>query len=474
MNPKDAIVLDNYFPSESEIALRNGHTSHATGIGGSVETLMHYATGATKELKAAGNSGIFDVTSAGAVGAAEVTGLTNTKFQYVNFGTAGGNFLWVCNGADQERYYNGSTWATATLTGVSAGDIVNVHAHVNRLFMVIKDSLKYCYLPVNSISGTVSVVNLSSVFNEGGKLIACASWSVDGGEGGDDRMCFITDRGEVAVYSGTDPSSASTWTKINTYKIGAPVGQRCYFKVAGDLAIITQDGFMPMSRVLATDRVSPELALSDKIAGAVKTAVRLYGSTFGWQCLLYPKGGYGLFNVPRTGGIYDQYIVNTTTLAWCRFTGQNGVCWAVHDDNLYFGDENGTVFKADSGLSDNGSAILGDAKQAFNYFGDTATKRFTLIRPTLSSDATLPVSMTYDVDYDNSNPAYTPSTVTSVGTPWGSPWGSPWASSDEPITDWFGMGTIGKCIAPRIRTSTTAQRVSWQATDYMWEPGIGI
>jgi len=475
MAPTDAKTLVNYYPSETGVSLRRGSADHVTGLGAAVQSLMPYSTGSTNELKAAADGKIFDVTTAGAVGSAEVSGLSSNKWQYVNFGTAGGNFLWICNGTDQERYYNGSTWATASLTGVSAGDIINVEAHVSRLFMVIKNSLSYCYLPAASITGTVSVVDLSrGVFREGGKLVACATWTRDGGSGPDDMMAFITNKGEVAIYSGTDPSSASTWQKVGTFKIGAPIGDRCYFKVAGDLVIITQDGYMPMSRVLSTDRVSPELALSDKISGEVRSAVRLYGSNFGWQCILYPKAGWGLFNVPKGGGVYDQHVVNTTTGAWCRFTDMNGGCWAVHNDNLYFGDDDGNVVLADTGRNDNDMAILGDVETAYNYFGNATTKRWTMIRPVFQSDGSVPISIGFNVDFDTKVATYDPSTVTTSTTPWGSPWGSPWGRDAAPVRAWRAVSGIGKCCSVRLRTSTTQQNITWQSTDFMWEEGTGL
>ncbi len=474
MPPTDAITMDNYFPSESGVDLRNGSSEHATGIGGTVETLMPYAFGATKELKAAGNSAIYDVTGSGAVGAAEKSSLTSTQIQYVNFGTAGGNFLWMCNGADVPFYYNGSTYANTALTGITPADVVNVEVHKRRLFLTLENSLTFGYLAVNSISGAVSTFDLASLFKMGGKLIACATWSRDGGAGADDLIAFITSNGEIAVYAGDDPGTAADWVLQGIFRVGAPVGRRCYFKVAGDLVLITQDGYMPMSRVLSTDRVSPELALSDKISGAVSSAVRLYGSNFGWQCLLYPKGGYGLFNVAKGNGRYDQHIVNTTTGAWCRFTGQQGASWAVHNEGLYFGKEDGTVHLADDGSNDDGTALEGDVRPAFNYFGDPGTKRFTMIRPIMQSDGALPVSLGFDTDFNTTTNTYTPSTVTSSGTPWGSLWGSPWGRSDKAVRAWRSVTGIGRCASPRLRTSTTGQNISWQATDFMWEPGVGL
>ena len=59
-----AVVLDNWFPETEKIRLRPDHTSHATGLGGPVETLLPYnALDGTTKLFGAANGNIFDVTS---------------------------------------------------------------------------------------------------------------------------------------------------------------------------------------------------------------------------------------------------------------------------------------------------------------------------------------------------------------------------------------------------------------------------
>ena len=40
MPPLDAVVLDNFFPTVGAVKLRRGHESYATGMTGSVETLL--------------------------------------------------------------------------------------------------------------------------------------------------------------------------------------------------------------------------------------------------------------------------------------------------------------------------------------------------------------------------------------------------------------------------------------------------
>ena len=63
-----------------------------------------------------------------------------------------------------------------------------------------------------SVGGAANVLDLSSVMHFGGKLTAMATWTIDAVYGVDDNLVLISDKGEVAVYRGTDPTSASTWS----------------------------------------------------------------------------------------------------------------------------------------------------------------------------------------------------------------------------------------------------------------------
>ena len=109
MNPLDAVVLNNFYPTPSQIQLRKGYTQFATGITGQVDTLMQYSGGSTSELFAAAGSVIYDVSSGG-VATSAVTGLGSDRWQYVNDSTTGGNFLVAVNGTDAALIYDGTNW----------------------------------------------------------------------------------------------------------------------------------------------------------------------------------------------------------------------------------------------------------------------------------------------------------------------------------------------------------------------------
>src|SRR3990167_4488947 len=110
MKPADAVLLVNWMPRSTILEVRYGHSQHVTGIVGQVETLMAYSGAGTAEMWGIASGSIYNVTTAGAVGAASVTGLTNSRWQHVNIATSGGNFLEMCNGADGVYTYNGTTW----------------------------------------------------------------------------------------------------------------------------------------------------------------------------------------------------------------------------------------------------------------------------------------------------------------------------------------------------------------------------
>src|SRR5262245_13067230 len=114
-----AVVMTNMFPEADAIRARRGRVVHATGMPGDVTSLLRYVSSSTSKHFAASGTAIYDVTSAGAVGAAAVSGKTNAWWQQIMFTTPAGQFLVICNGADGVWTYNGTTWTdqSAAITG---------------------------------------------------------------------------------------------------------------------------------------------------------------------------------------------------------------------------------------------------------------------------------------------------------------------------------------------------------------------
>lgn len=468
IKPTEALVLDNFFPSESYVQLRRGHASHATGIGGDVETLMPYESGGTSVLLAAGNGSIFDASTAGAVGTAKATGLGEDKWQYVQFK----QFLIAVNGTDTPSKFDGSTWSTTTFTGsgLTATDLINVGMFKSRLFLVEKNTQSFWYPAVNNISGATTEFDLSPLAPNGGDLLAVGTWSVDSGSGHDDLCVFVMGGGDVIIYQGTDPGDASAWSLVGVYRVADPIGYRCLLNLGSDLIIITEDGYVPISRIIGEGDRSGA-AITDKIRSAVVAAARSQSATWGWQAVYYPRGSMALFNYPTSTGTYQQHVLNTNTGAWCRFRGMNALCWATHDGDLYFGGTGGVVYQADTGTDDAGTDIDGDLKTGFHSFGQPVLKRFTMIRPEVAAEGALPLAVDFSVDFKEVPTPYTPSTSTSSGSPWNtSPWNtSPWTQSTSMAETWHTAGKIGGNASVRVRTQTRYQSVWYHGCRFMFE-----
>lgn len=477
MKPSEAVIMENLFPSPNSVDLRNGYATHAT-LTGTVETLAIYNAGTNKKLFSIASGSIYDCTASGAVGAAAVSGLSNSRFQQTIMGTAGGTFLLMVNGADKMRIYDGASWTydgggTYTITGIDTANCAHINNFKNRIWLIEKDSMRAWYLPVSSIAGAASSLDLSGLFKLGGYLMAMCNWTIDNAAGIDDYAAFITSEGEVALYKGTDPSSSATWALVGTFRMGRPIGRRCFTKAGADVLIITSDGAFPISKALLTDRSQMSLAATDKIVKLVNADIQSYQDNFGWQPFLYPLGNKLLINVPVTENISSyQYVMNTLNGSWTKFTGWNAYCWEVLDDILYFGGNNG-VFKADYGTDDNGADITATCQQAFSYFGNKQQKIFKMVRPVFMIDGDINPAVAMNTDFSLNRSAVVPSFTATGGSVWDtSPWDtSPWAQGDNIVKKWQSVSGIGYSGGLRIDISTQNISLHWLASDILYEVG---
>ena len=477
--PEDfAVSLDNMFPNLTSCDLRSGYESHSTGNGtGAVETLVEYAGPVTRKLISAAGSVIYDSSAAG--GSTSIaTGKTNARWQTTMMGTSGGNFLFMVNGADAPIYYNGSAFVTPTLSSVTAANIIHVTTHQRRLFFVFKQSLTFGYLPVVSVAGTVSTFDLSGLCRKGGYLMAIGSWTRDGGSGPDDLFVAITSEGEVILYSGNDPSTAADWVLSGVFSIGKPIGRRCIEKVGSDLIVTTQDGAISLTTFLPIDQVaSTSMAMSTNIQNEFLASARSYGDNFGWQSLHYPQGSYQLFNIPLTTTTANQYVINTQTGAWCRFTNQNAACWALYNGDLYFGaQDGGIIYKADTGLDDNSNNIDWKILPAFSYYGARGSQKlFTLCRPHFTATGSPGFAIDLNLDFSDRTPTSVPTEPTITGALWDvARWDTGLWTGSAQTASWVTVRGLGEAASPAIHGATKSITIKFNSYDMVWQQGNAI
>jgi hypothetical protein len=460
MPEQRAVTLDNLFPQPGYVEIRKGHRLHNTlsPVVTPVESMMSYSalSSANDKLFAASGTAIFDVTAtASATIPAAVSGLTNARWQHINFSTSGGNFLWICNGADAPRTWDGAVWATASVTGVTPTDIINVAAYSERIWLVRKNQISPAYLPTDSIQGAATVFDLAGVFNKGGFLQAIGSWSRDGGQGPDDYVAFVTSRGEVAIYSG-DPQRNMELTGV--YEMGAPIGRRCLTKVGPDLAVVCVDGVLPLSRAINTDRAAIlNATITALIQPVMNQSARDWGANFGWQLTSYPRGTRAILNVPSTeNSTQVQYVMNTVTGAWCRFLSENANCWEIFKERLFYGGNTGQIVEADCQGFDYDGSIDFDLEAAFNYCETRGRlKDFTMCRSLLLTDGQTSAGLAFNIDFSRD------AMVNSLSFPadplalWDvALWDAgPWPETSRVITDWVAVEGEGYVCSVHMQGS---------------------
>lgn len=496
MDPLDAVALDNWFPATTSVICRKGYTQWATGITGHVETLLVYAGGVINKMFAMAGTSTFDVstTAGGAVGAAVAFGTqTNAQWYYTNVATTGGNYLYAVNGIDKPRLYDGATWtaidgaSTPAITGVTTTNLAYVNLWKNRVWFIEDGTLRAWYLPTQAVGGAAQMVDLSAIASLGGELWAMGNWTIDAGTGVDDLAVWITTKGEVIVYRGTDPASIATWALVGIWQIGAPItgSRKCFLKFAGDLLVICQDGIMPLSGALQSSRVQPQVALSYKIQWAVSEAISNYSTNFGWQMFYYPPENQLWLNVPITGTTASQvpttyqFVMNTITKNWCSFSDMNFNTIEMFNDAPYGGgfgyvaalwDEN-----TDNPTTLISSGITCNAIQAFSYFKNRGLqKRFTMIRPITYSNGNPFIAGSINVDFDLTDNT----TALATNPPSGSSWDvglwdvALWGGGALTMSrQWQSVAGVGIAAAVRMKSQPKGVTLQWVSTDVVYEVG---
>lgn len=401
MPEQDAYLLDNLFPGTDSVSVRDGYEEHEGSVGDPVETLMGF-TGITDVMLAVAGDTLYDVTTAHS--ASIVTaGYTSAQMYSTMFSNAGGQRLVVANGADAPFMFDGAATTALVITGVTGGqeNLIYPFTFKHRLYFAAKDLLGFYVLDVDNIQGAASYFDLTQVAAGGGYLVAIASITRDAGDGPDDNIVFITSKGELIVYEGYDPTDINAWALVGRYKTGNPIGRRCAFKYGGDVLLLTDLGLIPITTIADGGPFDPTNDTVSAKLGSSLTDLMVNRNVFGWQIELHSPKNQLILNVPAGAdeSTYYQYVMNTVTLAWCRFTGMNGICWLEFVGNIYFGTMAGSIFKAATGTEDNGTVIRGQAKQAYNYFGDPHRKLFHTAKMILATTGPPSVYGLLNTDY---------------------------------------------------------------------------
>jgi hypothetical protein len=473
MSLSDAITLENWIPDIGSVAVRKGYSVWGTTLSGNyVETLMQYSPpSGSNKLFAAMPAIIYDVTAQGA-GVSSQTSLTNGRWSNVMFSTSAGNYLYICNGADTPRYYDGSSWTNSIFSGLTIANLDFVHSHLHRLWFIEKDTLNAWYAPTDSIAGALTKLPLGPFCKLGGKLVAIGTWTRDGGTGANDYLVFVTSKGQVVIYAGTDPSAFGSTVQIGVFKIAEPIGRRCLINLGSDLGVLTSIGLISLLQTLPQiEGQATSSAITDKVIGAFRDAYSLAGTAFGWQCFEYPKKNLLIINIPETERtVQNQFIMNIRTGAWAKFKNINAGCWSLMGDIPFFGGNDGKVYKFDTDFNDDGDSITATMQTAFSDFGSPFEKRFTMARGLFLAPLGYSPNISIKLDYDTDLANLVTINNSGGGAEWDvSDWDTTaWGLSPVPSLLWQtinGLGVVGS-IAFSLSTQST---ISFNKADLLFE-----
>lgn len=496
MGETDAIALDNWWPQPYGCSMRKGYIEWATGLPASIGTIAGwFGTDGTQKMFAWSGTAMYDITTQAAVGAALVSGLTNSSWEHVTFtNTAGGNLIAV-NGVDNGIIYKstgvarlvaGDGIVVNTWAGLNPANAVQVTVHQHRLWAVEKNSSKGWYLPPDAVQGTFLSYDFGPLFKKGGNLQFLTTWTLDDGNGAEDHLLAVSSRGEAVVYAGTDPSSSTAWALVGVYDIGAPIsGRRGHCKAGGDQLVLTQQGLVSMTSMLISTKVeNAEVPLtSRKIQFTLSNLITNYGTVSGWQVTYHPAINMVLINLPTTVTTVGQLASNQITKAWCSFSGMSAQTWCSHNDLLYFGNTLGTVYKAWYGNSDGvllnntgGSGVRASAQQAYSYFGGRGNqKQVGMYKPVFITrgEVAYDCEIVYDFVEDTTVSAGSVPGLSSALWNTGL-WGSGlWGGGSSVQQAWIQARGMGVAASLKMATQS-ASEILWISTDYTMVQSRGV
>jgi hypothetical protein len=379
MQPGAAQVQTNWASTMKGVKLRGGcerwcELPETTPVISAFE----YVSGTVERMYAANATKLYDVTTSTPV--LVKGGQASGNYCAVQFSNQGGDWMVVVNDAGDFalRTKDGATFTTLSGTIGAGGDgadnitydppdlptgvaqgrgLVYAWKYRNRLYFIQQNSMNAWYLGINAVGGVLQPIYLSGAAAKGGKLLFGATWSVDAGDGIDDKCVFVTNLGELLIFTGSDPGDSANWRQEGRYHIGAPLGMNAHMLLGGDLLIMTVDGITPVSQAIQKDSGVLDLALLTRnIKPLWRTEVTTSAKrNFPWTLKKWDEYG-GIFVTTPMGNSPSTthcLVANNETGAWCLYTW-DATCFLRMRADMFFGTQHGIIMQADRTGYDDG------------------------------------------------------------------------------------------------------------------------
>lgn len=498
-----AIILYNLIPRELGCSVRPGSLEFATNIldktgqPGEVRTIMYYNSvtpaGSIDRMFVATDAGIFDVTAGGAgphtlALAWPATSDTAGWCSYVNYtNVAGDHYLLVCDEANGYYQYDGTSWTQGTITGATPNveDLVHIVEWSGRLWFTERNSATAYYLDVLDLGGALEPFNVGSRFKKGGYLVQCATWTVDDGEGLNDRLVMASAGGDILVWDGDPDITTDPLKLLGRWYVGPLVeGRRAMANWGGDTVILSSDGIARITDLMsgAISKTGFNYYVTSNISRYFREEMLTKRTSFGWEMMFAADEGFVVISIPT---IVDsvapiQFVVNLNTSTWCIFRDLDMVTMNDTPIGFVFGTRKGRLMKL-SGTADE-VLLTGPSSQPIEFSLLThftsmnrsgVWKRPHFIRPAWVGDSQPSYEVQVRFDFDlteiDSSPAFVAASGAAI---WDADlWDTArWEGTAQSFAETRGIRGMGRHLAIALR-GVTETRLALVGFDIMGDMG---
>ena len=498
-----ALWLYNMIPGEFGCRVRKGSREFATNVlnelgePGEVRTLVLYnsvvAGGADDVFFATTQNGIYDITAGGA-GPHPLSLEWSSKgaragwCSVVNYTNVGGDhFLLVCDEENGYYIYDGTTWSQGSFTGSPTPepeDLVHITEWNGRIWFVERDTARSWFLDPLALTGDITEFDVGNRFLKGGHLVQNTTWTLDDGAGMDDLFVQVSSAGDVLVWNGVDPTTASDMTLRGRWTLGAvPEGRRVLSNWGGDVSIVGTTGIIQLSSlVIGQGSVNNEQFITNRITRQFQIEMERKRDYYGWSMALVPGEGLALISVPLDPAKSEapiQFVLNTVEKTWCIFRDLDMLCMDKNINGFFFGTHDGRVMEFTGTVDDvpldgsEGYPIVFSLLSHYSPLGQPGVwKRPQFVRPYWLANAQPSYSLQMRYDYDIAELTTTPPFTMVDASLWDAAiWDTDtWQGAAQGYNEVIGVSGMGHTVSIAIRGQSTVE-TAYIGADLMCECG---
>lgn len=336
------------------------------------------------------------------------------------------NKLIIIGGDFHERQYDGSTFSTLDYTGSdpaisTSGAFTYGCNFKGRAIYIDEETCSFWYAEAGAYQGNITEFPLDTAAQYGGAPKHVAVWTMDTGTGPDDVLVLYFTSGEVLIYQGDDPGDPDNWEVAGSFLVAKPTTRHASVKVGSDLVLLSEEGYINLADALRVDQRSGYPEYSKRIAPMLQEMREVFtsaGGTFNNSNSAVTTGtGLVVFNWDMSNASNYQFVLNTSTGAWSRWTDLDAISWVEYDGALHYADGSYVYREVRAGEETTWDSVAMNAIPAFTNFDmPDAKKQVTAVQldTTFPDQSYIEVTGYSDFNFEGSLP--TPTAYTQLAS----------------------------------------------------------